>query len=105
MAVTLTASDLIAAVGEVDSTTATRLLSVARAMVDRYCSEAPSAICNEAAIRTVGYLLDQPAVALRVQTLGPMTVETETARQSALRHSGAMALLSPWKQRRAGAIG
>ena len=106
MAVTINPTELAAAVdGGVDATTATRLLAVARALVDRYAFEAPEPIANEAAIRVVGYLLDQPAAALRTQTVGPLTVEIETARQSALRHSGAMAMLSPWKIRRAGAIG
>ena len=106
MAVTINPTELAAAVdGGVDTTTATRLLSVARALVDRYAFEAPEPIANEAAIRVVGYLLDQPAAALRTQTVGPLTVEIETARQSVLRHSGAMAMLSPWKIRRGGAIG
>ena len=69
MAVTITAAELAEAVG-VDSTTATRLLAVAAALVNRYAPDAPHAISNEAAIRTAGWLAEQPAAAIRAGDRG-----------------------------------
>ena len=103
MAVTLTAAELGAAIG-VDSNTATRLLAVASALVERYAPEAPEAISNEGAIRSAGWLADQPSAAIRSETEGDISTDYAPSQMSALRHSGAMALLSPWKVRRGGAI-
>ena len=102
MAVTITATALAEAIG-VDSATATRLLAVATALVERYALEAPDAISNEAVIRTAGWLSEQPAAAIRSETEGDISTSYAPTHTSALRHSGAMALLSPWKVRRAGA--
>ena len=103
MAVTITAAELAEAVG-VDSTTATRLLAVAAALVNRYAPDAPDAISNEAVIRTAGWLAEQPSAAIRSETEGDIRTSYSPMMQSALRHSGAMALCSPWKIRRAGLI-
>ena len=103
MAVTLTAVELAEAIG-VDSTTATRLLAVATALVTRYAPDAPGAISNEAAIRCAGWLAEQPAAAITSETEGDVRTSYAPTMQSALRHSGGMALLSPWKVRRAGSI-
>ena len=103
MAVTLTAAQLAEAVG-VSLTTAGRLLAVAGGLVERYAPDAPHAISNEAAIRTAGWLAEQPAAAIRAETEADISTSYAPSMQSALRHSGAMALLSPWKIRRAGAI-
>ena len=64
MAVTLTAAELSEATG-VDSATATRLLAVASALVQRFADGAPAEISNEAAIRTAGWLAEQPSAAIR----------------------------------------
>ena len=104
MAVTITATELAEAVG-VDSTTATRLLAVAAALVNRYAPAAPTAIANEAVIRTAGWLAEQPsAVDHQSESEGDIRTSYAPTMQSALRHSGAMALLSPWKIRRGGPI-
>ena len=103
MAVTLTAAELAEAVG-VDATTATRLKAVAAALVERYAPDAPDAVANEAAIRTAGWLAEQPSAAIRSETEGDIQTSYSPTMLSALRHSGGMALLSPWKIRRAGAI-
>lgn len=103
MAVTLDATALAEAVG-VDATTAARLLPVASALVGRYAPGAPDAIANEAAIRAAGWLAEQPAAAIRSETEGDIATSYAPTHTSAIRHSGAMALLSPWKVRRAGAI-
>ena len=100
---TLTAVELAETIG-VDSTTATRLLAVATALVTRYAPAAPDAITNEATIRCAGWLAEQPSAAIRSETEGDVSTSYAPSMQSALRHSGAMALLSPWKVRRAGAI-
>ena len=103
MAVTITAAQLAEAVG-VGSPTATRLLAVATALVERYALEAPDAISNEAVIRTAGWLAEQLSAAITSETEGDIRTSYAPTMQSALRHSGAMSLLSPWKIRRAGAI-
>ena len=103
MAVTITEEALAQAI-RVDTATATRLLAVATALVERYAPDAPDAISNEAAIRSAGWLADQPSAAIRSETEGDISTDYSPSQMSALRHSGAMALLSPWKVRRAGAI-
>ena len=103
MAVTTTAAQLAEAVG-VDSTTATRLLAVATELVNRFAPDAPDAIANEGAIRTTGWLAEQPSAAITSETEGDIRTSYAPSMQSALRHSGAMSLLSPWKNRRGGTI-
>ncbi len=103
MAVTLTAAQLAEAVG-LDSATAARLLAVAGALVERYAPDAPDAVANEAAIRTAGWLAEQPSAAITSESEGDIRTSYAPTMLSALRHSGGMALLSPWKIRRAGAI-
>ena len=103
MAVTLTAAELAEAIGT-DSTTATRLLAVATELVNRYAPDAPGPMANEAVIRSAGWLAEQPAASIRSETVGEITTTYAPTLTSALRYSGAMALLSPWKVRRAGAI-
>ena len=103
MALTLSAAELAEAIG-VDSTTATRLLAVATALVTRYAPDAPDAINNEAAIRCAGWLAEQPSAAITSEAEGDIRTSYAPTMQSALRHSGAMALLTHWRIRRAGAI-
>ena len=104
MAVTLTETDL-AAVLAVNQELADRLHGVAVALVERYAPEAPEAVANEAAIRCAGWLEEAPHGPVRSERTGEIATGFDGARaQSALRGSGAMALLSPWKVRRAGAI-
>ena len=71
----------------------TRLLAVGTALVQKHAPNAPEAVQNEACIRVCGYLFDQP---------------TSSARQgyaSALRSSGARALLLPWRVVGVGVVG
>ena len=88
----------------IDSVTATRLLAVSTALVERYAPDAPEPIQNEAAIRCCGWLNEQPAAAVRSESVGDISAAYAPNMMGALRHSGAMALLSPWKIRRAGSI-
>ena len=84
---------------------ADRLLPVAAALVERYAPAAPDAISNEAAIRVAGWLAEAPASGARTETIGDVTTGWSPNMTGALRASGAMGLLSPFKARRAGAIG
>ncbi len=99
--------DAAALTAAIDTTEdhAQRLLPVAEALVERYGADAPAAVRQEAAIRTAGYLAERPAWGPGgdSETIGPMVKSRDYAADalSALRHSGAMSLLSPWKVRRA----
>ena len=101
--ISLTAAELAAAI-HADQAEAERLLPVVAAMVGRYAPNAPQAIRNEAAIRAAGWLKDQPKASKRDQSAGPLSASYAPSMHSALRHSGAMALLTMWKARRGGAI-
>ena len=104
MAVTITATQLAEAIKQ-PSTVAERLLAVATELVERYAPAAPEAVQNEAVIRASGYLAQQPSDARRSTTVGGVSSSWAATHTSALRHSGAMSLLSPFKVRRAGAVG
>ncbi len=80
------------------------LLMVTTALVDRFAPDAPEPIKDEALIRCAGYLAEQPRAALRSDSVGDITTSFTPSSTSALRHSGAMALLSPWKIRRGGTV-
>ena len=103
MAVTLPSTALAQALA-VNPALADRLLPVATALVERFAPAAPEAIANEAVIRVSGWLAEQPGAAIRSEKIGDIETAFAVANISALRHSGAMALLSPWKVRRAGVL-
>ena len=84
---------------------AAQLGAVASALVEREAPGAPQVIRDEAVIRFAGYLAQSDFGGIRQETIGPMTTEYVVNHQAAFRNCGAMALLSPWKVRRAGAIG
>ena len=94
---TLTAAGLVAAVAGMSAADAARLLPVVAALVDAEADGAPAAVANEAAIRTAGWLR-QSAV-----TLGQLD-QLRAHATSAVRASGARALLGPWV-RRSAAVG
>lgn len=64
----------------------TRVLGTAAALAENYAPDAPDAIMDEAVIRLAGWLFDTPDGG------APML------------HSGAAALLNPWRVRRAGKV-
>lgn len=103
MAVTLSAAQVETTLG-VDTATATRVLATATALVLRFAPDAPDAIANEAALRCSGWLADSPASGVRRESAGPLDASYSPLATGALRASGAMSLLGPWKVRRAGAI-
>ena len=94
MAVTLTVAQLSAAIrlGDTveETAQATRLLSVGSQAVAKHAADAPDAIHNEAVIRLAGYWFDQPQAA------------AGAGYADALRNSGALAILLPYRVHRAG---
>ena len=98
MAVTLTARRVAEAIrliadpgadlAEPQAAQMDRLLAVATLMVQKYAPLAPDAIHNEAAVRVCGYLYDVPPGSARRM-------------QSPLWDSGAVAVLGPYRVRRA----
>ena len=94
----LSAAELIAAVpGLTDADEAMRLLMVVCALIDAEAPDAPSEIAREAAIRCAGWLRQSSV------TLGQLS-ELRSHGTSAVRASGARALLGPWV-RRSAAVG
>ena len=75
-----------------DETSAARLRPVVVSIVERYAPDAPPEIKDEAAIRIAAYLFDAPPA------------PSGHGHANALTNSGAGALLSSWKVRRAGVI-
>ena len=94
MALTLTAAQLAAAVRLGDSTEetaeATRLLAFVTEAVTRHAPDAPAVVQDEAAVRLAGYLFDMPNAGR-----GAGFADT-------LRNSGALSVLLPYRQHRAG---
>ena len=109
MAVTITAAELAAQIGVEAVPDGARLLTVATALHDRYvgsgASRVPEAISNEAVICVAGYLHQHPTAGVRSERAGELQTDYAVGHLAALRHSGAMALLSPYKRRRARAGG
>ena len=100
----LTAEELAEAAG-MPLAKAIRLLPVAVALVERFAPGAPQAIKNEATVRCAAWLNQLPTALAKI-AVGSIDLEFQRpAVRGALLHSGAQALLSPWKVRRAGAIG
>ena len=84
---------------------ADQLGAVAAALVEREAPGAPQQVKDEAVIRMAGWLAQSDFGTIRVEEIGPRKVEYAMNHGMAFRHSGAKALLSPWKVRRAGVIG
>ena len=97
-------AELGAAIGEDDDTVTARLGATASALVERYAPDAPAAIKCEAVIRSAGWLREAPAYGARMESEGDISTTYTPSATGALRASGAMALLSPWKVRRAGVV-
>ena len=82
-----------------------RLGSTASALVERDAPNAPQSVRDEAVIRAAGFLAQaSPAYSSEELDIGNFKASTMRSGVGALRHSGAMALLSPWKIRRAGRV-
>ena len=102
MAVTLTAAALAERI-VLPSGRAEELLAVGSALVERYAPAAPSALQDEAVIRCAAWMHSRGGgdLAVRSRSAGGLRVAYDAQQRGALRSSGAMALLSSWKVRRA----
>ena len=78
---------------------------MAAARVEKEAPGAPQSVKDEAVLRASGYAAQMDFGTIRREEMGPRAVEYVTNHSNAWRHSGAAALLSPWRVRRAGAIG
>ena len=96
--------ELGAALGEDDDTVTARLGATASALVEQYAAAAPQVVRNEAVVRCAGWLREAPSYGARMESEGDISTSFAPTMTGALRASGAMALLSPWKIRRAGAL-
>ena len=103
-AVTISVAQLAEATGA-PTAVAERLLQVGAQIVVDYAPQAPTSLLNEAVIRFAGYLAQSDFGGVRSETIGPMSVEHVVNHSAAFRNSGAAALLTRHKQRRAGSIG
>lgn len=107
MAVTITEAQLRAATGKEldDATDFARLLDVATQSVTDYAPGAPDALQNEAVIRFAGYLAESKNFGAKMEaTVGPLTVKHVQNHAAMFRNSGAAALITRYKVRRAGAV-
>ena len=105
MAVTLDLAGLQEAVEtDLPNIALTRVLQTAKTLVERYAPDAPEDVQNEAAIRTCGYILEQPKAAQRGQRVGEYSASFLPLASHALHSSGAAPLLAPWRVHRAGVI-
>ena len=102
--VTITAAALATETGA-DLPRAERLLAVATQMVVDYAPQAPSTLLDEAVIRFAGYLAQSDFGAVTSEEIGPLKVAYTERHGPMFRNSGAAALLTRHKVRRAGAIG
>ena len=101
---TVTAQQLADETGA-EITRALRVLAVAAQVVNDYAPSAPVLLQNKAVIRFGGYLLASGYGEVRSKSIGPLTVEHVVNHAAAFRNSGAAALVTRHKVRRAGAIG
>ena len=96
MAVTIDASTLKSAVNGLNNATdeaVDRLLAVGIAIVELEAPGAPPNIQNEGVIRSCAWIF-QTGI-----SIGELSVDNRTHAASALRASGARALLAPWIER------
>lgn len=101
----LTVDDL-ASVLDVETSEAERFLPVAVALVERFAADAPVEIRNEAVIRLAGWLRQSPSGDLVPTGVGGIDFTWRPgASRNALRQSGAMGLLAPWRKPRGLVVG
>ena len=107
--VTITVNDVIESWGVKASDPesfdrAERILEVASDMVTEYAPHAPTSILNEAVVRLGGYLAQSDYGGIREESVGQRSVSYQMNHAMMFRNSGAQALLTRWKARRAGVI-
>ena len=104
----ITAARLAAVVAGLTEQRAGELLPVATEMIEKYAPAAPEAVKAEAIVRLAGWLFHRVPRAMERVQIGDISLDFRPylrATPAALNHSGAASLLSPWRVRRAGAIG
>ena len=105
MAITITQSEAEQELGLTASNKVTRLYNVASELVTEYVrgSTVPSNVQNEAMVRCMGWLIQNTGTSggLKSQKVDDLSVEYFSNQRSVLKQSGAEALLSRFKQRRA----
>lgn len=84
---------------DADDATIDRLGGTAAALVERFAASAPQAVKDESVIRVSGWLSDVPHAGLtKLDVGGGISLMFDRDRtRSALRLSGAKALLAPWR--------
>ena len=96
----------LAADGTVDMDATNALGETASALVEAYAPNAPQSVKDEAVIRSGGYLSGSDfGTVIKESGLPGHEAEYVTNHSSMFRNSGAAALLTRWRIRRAGAIG
>ena len=100
----ITAAELATEIG-IDTTRAGHVLAAVWPRVDQYAPSAPAGVQRESVIRFSGWILEAPSAAVKSESTGDIATSYSPSMTSGFRASGAAALLSPWRQRRAGAIG
>ena len=103
MPVTILADTLATELG-VDLPTAERLLAVSSELVTNFAPAAPDAILDESVRRVAGWLWGSTNASVKSESAGPLRISYATHEKSALRHSGAMSLLSAYRLHRAAVI-
>ena len=89
-----------------DAARASEVGKLAAALVERYAPAAPADAKDEAVIRFAGYISQSSSFgAIRKGGAGPISIEYQTNHAAMFRNSGAEAILTHWKIRRAGVIG
>ena len=81
-----------------------RHLDAASRLIQDYAPDAPDALQNEAAIRLVSWLVDQPRASVRSEHVGEYKAEYAPSMNNALLHSGASPLLARYSERRLGVL-
>ena len=95
----------LAQAAKLDVEVAERLLPVGKAMVARYAPDAPAEMKNESLIRFCAYLSQTTHHGITKISVKDIDIEfSERSHAAAFQHSGAKALLSPWRVRRGGVI-
>lgn len=109
-AITITLDDFAAVIGFDDLTADRaryqRLYEMAQERINNYAPLAPTAVKNEAMVRFGGYFAQSDFGGVQSEAIGPrsVTYTPPSTNAAAFRHSGAAALLSPYRRRRAGAV-
>ena len=82
---------------------AAALGETASELIERFAPDAPQAVRNEATIRVAGWIHAREPKPLQAIVVGGMRLDFRERHYSpdAMRNSGARALLSPWRVRRA----